>query len=82
MGSYHLGILSYVHASCCTAQRRASSLIKGLRISDAPPTLTQLKENCDGDAKSFPDHVQNLNLAASERHCDFIRETIRLYNMV
>ena len=71
-----------MYASCCTAQRHSSSLIKGLNISDAPPTLTQLKENYDGDAKSFPDHVQNLNLAASERHCNFIRETIRFYDMV
>ena len=68
-----------MYASCCTAQRRASSLIKGPCISD---TLTQLKENYDRDAKSFPDHAQKLNLAASERHCNFIRETIRFYDMV
>ena len=71
-----------MYASYCTAQCCASSLIKGPRISDASPTLTQLEENYDRDAKSFPGHAQKLNLAASERHCNFIRETIRFYDMV
>ena len=71
-----------MYATCCTAQRHASSLIKGPRISDASPTLTQLKENYDPDAKSFSDHAKKLNLAASEKPCNSIRETIRLFDMV
>ena len=61
---------------------QASEIFVDPKILDAPPTQTQLKENYDRDAKSFPDHAQKLNLAASERHCNFIRETIRFYNMV
>ena len=61
---------------------QASNIFVDHKISGAPPTLTHLKENYDGDPKSFPDHAQKLNLPASERHCNFIRETIRFYNMV